>query len=257
MHIVDDVKRLLDDYWKWLRDSTVLKADGNDWAVITTPFLDRHNDFLEIYVRRDGDGFLLTDTGAVIQDLEMSGCPVIKTRKEKLLRTVRGFGVSLDKDDALCVHCTSQDFGQKKHALVQAMLSVDDLFYIVESGKLTPILTTEVSDWLTSKRIRNAPEVSIPGRSGLMFKMDFLIPASDKAPERILKVYNSLSTNNAKMAMLAKVETESARPVLSKYFAVTNDSREPNPEVASALNSYDISILPWHRRDDFIEELSA
>ena len=128
MHIVDDVKRMLDDYWKWLRDNTVLKADGNDWAVITTPFLDRHNDFLEIYVRRDNDGFLLTDTGTIINDLDMCGCPVVKTRREKLLRTVRGFGVSLNDEDALCIHCTGQDFGQKKHALVQAMLSVDDLF---------------------------------------------------------------------------------------------------------------------------------
>ena len=256
MHIVDDVKRLLDDYWRWLRDNTVLKADGNDWAVITTPFLDRHNDFLEIYVRRDGNGFLLTDTGAVIRDLDMSGCPVIRTRREKLLRTVRGFGVALD-DDALCVHCTSQDFGQKKHALVQAMLSVDDLFYTVDAPKGARIFSTEVSDWLTSKRIRNTPEVSFPSRSGFTYKMDFVIPAFDDAPERILKVYNSVNTTNARMAILAKYETEDSRPHESRYYAVMNDSKGIGSEVTTALNNCHITVLPWSRRDDFIEELSA
>jgi hypothetical protein len=50
--MIDQVQQLLDQYWAWLKDKTKLREVGGDWVEITTPHLDRHNDYLQIYARR-------------------------------------------------------------------------------------------------------------------------------------------------------------------------------------------------------------
>ena len=68
-----DVKTLLDEYWEWLRGKTTLR-ELDDRVEITTPYLDRHNDYLQIYAERRDGGFVLSDDGYVLEDLELSGC---------------------------------------------------------------------------------------------------------------------------------------------------------------------------------------
>lgn len=72
------LQQRLEDYWSWLRDETELRAvDDGDYVEIRTPFLDRHNDYLQIYARRVSrmlSGWELTDHGYTLRDLEASGC---------------------------------------------------------------------------------------------------------------------------------------------------------------------------------------
>lgn len=82
--MIDEVKTLLDSYVSWLRDKTTLRQ-VNDWVEITTPYLDRHNDLLQIYAKRSDSGYILTDDGYVIEDLEQSGCKLETTKRQALL----------------------------------------------------------------------------------------------------------------------------------------------------------------------------
>jgi hypothetical protein len=45
--------------------------------------------------------------------------------------TLNGFGVGMNQD-ALEVHATAQTFPLRKHNLIQAMLAVNDLFYLAK-----------------------------------------------------------------------------------------------------------------------------
>ena len=60
--MIDEIQKLLDQYLAWLRDKTTLRQ-VKDWIEITTPYLDRHNDYLQIYVKRENSGFIITDEG--------------------------------------------------------------------------------------------------------------------------------------------------------------------------------------------------
>jgi hypothetical protein len=69
---------------------------------------------------------VLTDDGYTLQDLEQSGCKLDSGRRQGLLKmTLNGFGVQLN-DRALEVHTSPDNFGLRKHNLVQAMLAVND-----------------------------------------------------------------------------------------------------------------------------------
>src|SRR5271170_1418579 len=90
---MSDVKNLLDSYYAWLRDKTVWKQI-NQWAEITTPYLDRNNDYIQIYLKKHEDGFLLTDDGATIGGLAQEGCTLDSNKRQKLLQmALNGYGI--------------------------------------------------------------------------------------------------------------------------------------------------------------------
>ena len=130
--MIADIESLVKQYWSWLGGKTTLQQ--LDTVVeITTPYLDRHNDYLQIYVRRQDDGFVLTDDSYIIEDLEHSGFFLnTPERRELLEETLNGFGVqALGKE--LTVSATSTNFSMQKHNLVQAMLAIDKLSYLTLS----------------------------------------------------------------------------------------------------------------------------
>src|SRR4051794_19000130 len=154
--MLQEVSDLLDRYTQWLRDKSALRAIGTEYVEITTPYLDRHNDYTQIYVRRDNGGYVLTDDGETIEDLRSSGCDLdTKKRKELLTATLNGFGVQRDHD-ALTLKATAQNFSLRKHNLIQAMLAVNDLFYLAVPV-VASLFVEDVSAWLLQSDIRYTP----------------------------------------------------------------------------------------------------
>src|SRR5271165_3981939 len=132
MNVVTEIEKLLHNYHVWLRDKTTLRQLNREWVEITTPYLDRHNDSLQIYARAENGGYVLTDDSYIIRDLEASGCSLHTEKRQDLLRmTLNGFGVKLEHD-TLEIHATSENFPLRKHSLIQAMLAVNDLFYLAK-----------------------------------------------------------------------------------------------------------------------------
>src|SRR5712691_3747525 len=57
MTMAQEIEKLLNDYRAWLRDKTTLRDVNGEGVEITTPYLDRHNDVLQIYVRAENGGY--------------------------------------------------------------------------------------------------------------------------------------------------------------------------------------------------------
>src|SRR5258708_12166452 len=96
---VAEIEILLKNYRKWLTDKTTLREINGRWVEITTPYLDRHNDALQIYVRSENGGFVLTDDSYIIHDLEASGCKLDTQKQKDLLQmTLNDFLLNLNAD---------------------------------------------------------------------------------------------------------------------------------------------------------------
>src|SRR3954469_22009653 len=94
LYVIDEIRGLLDQYAQWVRDKSVLREVNDQYVEITTPYLDRHNDYTQIYVRRDNGAFMLTDGGETIQDLRASGCDLETSKRRDLLTSaLNGFGI--------------------------------------------------------------------------------------------------------------------------------------------------------------------
>jgi len=255
--MIGEIQALLDQYWIWLRDRTNLREVG-DWIEITTPYLDRHNDYLQIYVTRSSNGgFVLTDDGYIVEDLEQSGCRIDGVKRRALLKTIlNGFGVRTN-DKALEVRASSGDFALRKHDLIQAMLAVGDLFYTA-SPVVAGLFYEDVVAWLDLSDIRYTPNVKFSGKSGYDHRFDFVIPKSKIRPERVLRTINRPSRDTAQSVAFSWVDTREVRSPDSLAYAILNDMENPISEnVLSAMRSYDVHPIPWSARDKAREELAA
>ena len=256
--MMDEVQSLLDRYWKWLRDETTFRQIG-DWVEITTPYLDRHNDCLQIYAKRRVGGFVLTDDGYTVDDLEQSGCALNTPRRQDLLRTtLNGFGVQISETTkALEVRASVENFALRKHNLVQAMLAVNDLFYL-GSATVASLFYEDVVTWLEACDIRYTPNVRFTGKSGYDHQFDFVIPKSRIRPERVLRAITSPSRTTAQTMAFAWVDTREVRSPEARAYAILNDSDRPTPQsVLDAMRNYDVRPVAWSDREEAREELAA
>jgi hypothetical protein len=254
--MINEMQVLLDQYWDWLRDKTTLRQI-KDSVEITTPYLDRHNDYIQIYAKRRDGGFVLTDDGYVLQDLEQSGCNLDSAKRQGLLKmTLNGFGVQLD-NQAIEVHASPDNFALRKHNLVQAILAVNDLFYMA-SPMVASLFYEDVVAWLDLSDIRYTPKVKFSGKSGYDHVFDFVIPKSRVQPERILRAISKPRREAAQAMTFAWIDTKEVRPPESRAYAILNDSEHPISEsVIDAMRSYDVQPIRWSARDQIREALAA
>lgn len=252
-----EVETLLDNYQHWLKDRTVLRELDADWVEITTPYLDRHNDALQILARRENGGYVLSDDSYTIHDLEASGCNLETSKRQELLRTtLAGFGVKLT-GEALEVHATADNFPQRKHNLVQAMLAVNDLFYLAQPF-VESLFLEDVVLWLDNSDIRYTPKAKFTGQSGYDHLFDFVIPKSRREPERILQAINRPTRDTALAFINSWNDTHTARAPGSRAYAVLNDREQPvSANVIEALSRYTIRPVAWSQRAAVVSELAA
>src|SRR5580693_4237439 len=254
---VAEIEKLLKDYREWLKDKTTLRQVNGSWVEITTPYLDRHNDALQIYARTENGALVLTDDSYIIHDLEASGCKLdTQKRKDLLQMTLNGFGVKLNAE-AIEVHATPENFPLRKHNLIQAMLAVNDLFYlakpIVES-----LFFEDVVAWLDGNDVRYTPKVKFTGTSGFDHLFDFVIPKSRKQSERIVQAINRPTRDSAESFIHAWSDTREVRPLDSKAYALLNDTDQIiSASVMDAFRNYQIRPVPWTQRVDVVAELAA
>lgn len=254
--MIDEIRTLLDKYNAWLKDKTVLRQVA-DWIEVTTPYLDRHNDYLQIYAKRVNGQFLLTDDGYIIRDLKHSGCELdTKKRKELLKVTLNGFGIQLN-GDKLEIRASVDNFPLKKHNLVQAMLAINDLFYLAVP-MVASIFLEDVTAWLDLHGIRYTPNIKFTGKSGYDHYFDFVIPKSQLKPERIIKAINRPNRDTAEAVAFAWIDTKEVRPPNSKAYALLNDSEHAPPaSVFDALRNWDVNPVLWSGREQISQELAA
>jgi hypothetical protein len=254
---VADIEKLLNDYRAWLKEKTTLREVDGSWVEITTPYLDRHNDALQIYARQENGGYLLTDDSYTIHDLEASGCNLHTEKRRDLLNmTLNGFGVKIDKE-ALQIRATAESFPLRKHNLIQAMLAVNDLFYLAKPV-VESLFYEDVIAWLDGNDIRYTPKVKFTGISGFDHPFDFVIPKSRKQSERILQAINRPTRDSAEAFIYAWSDTREVRSPESKAYAILNDEEQPiSSSVVEAFRNYHIKPVPWSQRVDVVLELAA
>ena len=254
--LLDDVQALMDKYLAWLKSKTVLKQVNEEWVEVETPHLDRHNDYLSIYIRRHNDQFELTDGGYILNDLRMSGCPIERGQRAQFLeQTLRAFGVER-QEDALVTYASAGTFPIRKHSLLQAMLTVDDLFFTA-SAHVEKLFVEDVRDWLDDNEVRYSERIKIGGRTGFDQMFNFLIPKSKKFPERFVQAVNTPQKDSVSDIVFRWEDIKGERSD-ARLYVVLNDQTGPLPDgVITALRNYSLIPVIWRNMNQFREELAA
>jgi len=253
-----DCQQVISDYLKWIKDNTIVKTlEEGKVCLISTPFLDRHNDHLDIYLLKNKDNIKLTDNGYTLADLKMSGFEINTPKREGILRTaLNGFGVKVNGNDELYVDATSQNVGQKKHYLLQAILAVNDMFNLAQETVYS-LFKEDVELYFKSNGIIYSKDIKLTGKSGFDHNIDFLVPASRSKPERLIKAINTVKKDSVLSSIMAFNDISQSRDTLTRNFVVFNDvEKEVSKDVISALDNYGVRHIPWSKKEESLAEFS-
>lgn len=243
-------------YLDWIKHNSSQVKVG-DYEEITTPFLDSHNDHIQFYVTRTQTGYMLTDDGYTISDLEICGCDV-KSPKRSVMITqfAESLGVSV-RNGSIITEATDTDIARKQHIMIQAILKISDMF-LTSSSHIKGLFLEEVRSFFEEYDIRNSPSVMFMGQSGLSHQFDFVIPASKRMPERVITTLNMPAKQNIQAAIFAWNDVIKTRSRESKGYIFLNDSKKSvGKDLLAAISKYNIVPVQWKQRFSYIEELTA
>ncbi|MDR0972264.1 MAG: DUF1828 domain-containing protein [Bacteroidales bacterium] len=257
------IDKLIDDYYKFLKDRTAIIADsGNDWIAISTPYLGAFNDNIEIYAQKKGDKIILSDDGITIKNLDLQGVIISKSpnRKEFVDKILLTYGISCANDE-LIVEANENTFAQKKHNLLMAISEISDM-YILNKQSVFSVFKEDVQSFLNEKEIIYTPQFISKGRTGLEFTFDFQI--AGKTKEIVIKSFNSLTKTNVPNFLFSWDDVKSVREQISnktiKGLAFVNDTeKEVDKQFIEALGSRNAECILWSKRNEpeNIEKLVA
>lgn len=252
----EECQEMIDSYVRWLKEG-LSAVKVSDSCEITTPFLDRHNDHLQVYASRVNGSIRLSDDGYIMSELATSGLELSTPKRKAVLDTaLRGFGVHIDNRN-LVVDASTRTIGQKMHSLVQAMIAVNDMF-VMAQPRVSSFYFEDVKAFLDLNGIRYIDRVKVSGLSGFDHALDFLIPRSPSRPERLLQTINSPTKSSIGAYLFALGDTREARAPDTEAYAFLND--EDNvlaAGVVEALEAYEVRPLFWTRRDQTLTALAS
>lgn len=252
---MNELSKILDDYYNWLRSKThIIEDEQTDWTAIATPFTGIFNDGIEIYCKRKNGKWILSDGGETINLLEESGVSISRSPKKKQFvdGIVKNYGVNESKGE-FYVEANIENFLQKKHYLLQAILELHDLEYLSEKT-VRSLFKEDVENHLNEKRIIHVRDVKFAGYNGLDYHFDFHFPKFDK--EIVLKASEQLRQSTISSFVYSwqnvkKLREEHNKKSFEATILVNDLSHEPKSDLMEALAIEGVQTHRWSKIEEF------
>ncbi len=246
--------KLLDRYLVWLKNQ-FSEAEANGWTELITPYLDKNNDHIQIYLQERGEKILITDDGQTLSNLELNGFLRTDKRLEIMATIFRGFQVEWTEDAKIELNCSRDEFPSRFHALMQTITAVDGLGYMTREN-IRSMFLEDVAALLNQNEITYHANYEVQGKSGLAVTFPFFIPNHKSYHATHVQLINQPKTN-LKNYLFEWSDTEDSRSE-SKCIALINDSYiTPNRSALRALEKYDVVPILWSNKDKFISEIAS
>lgn len=251
------MKHLIDSYVDWIREGLSFREVRGGWYEIVTPFLNHKNDMIELYIKEEGDSIILSDAGNTINELKLSGLDVSKSQKrlEDLNIILRSFGLQRNGNKEIFIKTDRKRFPEVKHRLIQAILSIYDMFMVSEP-RVKSFFIEDISDFFELNDIVFVKDTMFTGKSGFNHKFDFTLPKIKKRQEIAVKAINHPRKDLVGNSLWMLEDTRLNRPS-TEGLIILNDSMEVSSDIYSALDEYNIRHLNWSDRNNNLQEFRA
>lgn len=198
---------------------------------------------------------ILSDYGYIVNELNMLGVEIKSTKRKEMVQTILNrFGVKL-VDETLSIECSLEDYPRTKHRLIQAMLTVDDLFYLSRPN-VASLFFEEVENFFIASDIYYMSNVSFTGVAGYTHNYEFALQKSKNNPERLIKLANNLTKSMTESILFAWTDTRAVRSKDSILYTFINDNNKVNDKYINALESYDVVPIAWSNRNQYLDKLA-
>jgi hypothetical protein len=252
-----DIQKMIDDYARWLKSEIVITTI-NEFYELTTPYLDRFNDYIQIYVKQDETGeIVMTDDGYIIRNLLSSGVSFRSNSKRKRMLDgiLRNFSMQLN-ENAITTVATEQTFPQKKHLMVQAMLAVDDMFE-VRPDNIKNFFVEDIQTFFDEHEVFYSRDFSLIGKTGSLYTYEFHFQRTKQKPERFCKALNRVRESNRNMTIFNWVDTQEKRNNEGQLIVMLNDENTVDSSDVDAFRNYNTEPVLFSQLQASMELFSA
>ena len=250
------MENLIHSYIDWLKKGLITRKLDNDWHEIVTPFLNHKNDLIELYVKKGkNDSIIISDGGNTLNELYLSGLNInnSKKRQKELHSITLSFGITLNEDLSLSVLTNLKQFPAVKHRLIQAMISIDDL-YVLSTPKVKSYFLEDVSKFFDLNEIIYIKDAFFTGKSGFTHKFDFTLPKIGKRKEIAVKAI-SLPRKDTIGSVLWMIEDTKKAREQTNGLVILNDTDGVAADITDALQKYDVPFFNWSGRENSLQQL--
>jgi hypothetical protein len=255
--MIDDLKKVYDE---WNNKRLILESSG-DFIEITTPFVDMHHDFIQLYFIKEADNqFKITDDGYILNEVDMLGIDIKNSHKrsEFFKTCLNMFGVNYnEKNDELLVTFNNiNEYPEKQHRLIQCMLRISDMI-LTSRDSVISIFTEEISDFFKENGVLFIDGLNFTGTSGKPQNFDFALPGTKNQNEKLIKAINNPVADNYRYPLFSWLDVKDTRKK-SNFIVLANDINKPITEgFIDPYRNYSIEVLEWSKRNEWIQKLKT
>lgn len=253
--LLDPVK-LKEQYVKWLDDEISVKKI-EEYLQITSPFLDRFNDYLQIYAKIDKNNeILLTDDSYIINNLQDSGIDITSPKRKQLLDNfLIKYGINLE-DRSLNIKSSIEEFPQKILFLMQAMINIDDMF-MLSQNRIASLFLDDIKSFFDNHEIFYTENVNFLGKSGFFYSYEYLLQKTKEKPERLCKVINNPNKQNLQNTLFMWNDTKETRNNETQLIVFLNDENKIDSGVIEGFKNYEVNTILWSEKEKSLDILTA
>lgn len=249
------MKELVNSYVEWIRKGLSLREVGNGWHEVVTPFLNHRNDMIELFLKQENEQIIISDGGNTLNELILSGVDIDRSSKriDELNTILRSFGISKNGGNELFAKTDEKKFPEVKHRLIQAVLSIDDLF-VLSKPKVESFFIEDITTFFDLNEVIYVKDTTFIGKSGFSHKFDFTLPKIKQRKEVTIKALNSPRKDRIGDVIWMIEDSRLLRPDMEGLVIINNENEIPS-DIHSALNEYKIPFFAWSQRNDNLYRL--
>lgn len=249
------MKELVNSYVEWIRKGLSLREVGNGWHEVVTPFLNHRNDMIELFLKQENEQIIISDGGNTLNELILSGVDIDRSSKriDELNTILRSFGISKNGGNELFAKTDEKKFPEVKHRLIQAVLSIDDLF-VLSKPKVESFFIEDITTFFDLNEVIYVKDTTFIGKSGFSHKFDFTLPKIKQRKEVTIKALNSPRKDRIGDVIWMIEDSRLLRPDMEGLVIINNENEIPS-DIYSALNEYKIPFFAWPQRNDNLHRL--
>lgn len=115
-----EIQRIIDGCVSWMKKEITYSRIG-EYFEITLPYTDNAGDYIQIYVRQEGSSFIITDDGALLQNMQLT-----EDLKRNLQDLLNRYGIKMN-DEELVAESRIDVFPQQMHQYIEAVLKINSI----------------------------------------------------------------------------------------------------------------------------------
>ena len=251
-----DIKEMIDNYANWLKNKISIEKIG-EYYELTTPFMDRFNDYLQLYVKKDkDDSITLSDDGYIIDNLISSGFSMKSEKRRFMLeKIIQNHSLKLE-GNVIIGNATKTTFPQKKHQMIQAMLTIDDMF-VASTEKVKNFFVEDIITFFNANNIYYTPDFSFVGKSGSNYTYDFHLQKTANQPGRFCKALNTIDESKRNLTIFNWLDIQEKRQYGEKLIVIINDKNYIKDSHLTAFDNYEIPTVLFSKIETRINLFQA